>query len=239
LNAIQLWGKRTFFRGAVVFFNPFAILLFLLLFLGLIFLFALVHVGLMTIAFEKIGFGPGQVFFFLLASLIGSGMNIPVKRIRHQADSFPDQVTLWGIKYRIPTGISHQTVIAVNVGGALIPMAVSIYLMFKWQLFFQPLLGILAVSAITYHLARPIPGLGIALPLFIPPLLAALVSLLISTTDLSPVVAYISGTIGTLVGADILHYKDIGQLNTPVASIGGAGTFDGIFLTGIIAVLLA
>ena len=28
-------------------------------------------------------------------------------------------------------------------------------------------------------------------------------------------------------------------LGAPVASIGGAGTFDGIFLTGILAVLLA
>ncbi len=30
-----------------------------------------------------------------------------------------------------------------------------------------------------------------------------------------------------------------GGLGAPVASIGGTGTFDGIFLTGILAVLLA
>jgi uncharacterized membrane protein len=44
---------------------------------------------------------------------------------------------------------------------------------------------------------------------------------------------------GTLIGGDLLHVRQVRRLATPVASIGGAGTFDGIFLTGIIAVLLA
>jgi uncharacterized membrane protein len=52
-------------------------------------------------------------------------------------------------------------------------------------------------------------------------------------------VAYISGTLGVLIGADLLHLRHLAALRSPVVSIGGAGTFDGIFLTGIIAVLLA
>jgi uncharacterized membrane protein len=44
---------------------------------------------------------------------------------------------------------------------------------------------------------------------------------------------------GILVGADILKLNEIGKLGAPVASIGGAGTFDAIFLSGIIAVLLS
>jgi uncharacterized membrane protein len=51
--------------------------------------------------------------------------------------------------------------------------------------------------------------------------------------------AYISGSLGTLIGADLLNLDRINGLGAPVASIGGAGTFDGIFITGIIAVLLA
>jgi uncharacterized membrane protein len=101
------------------------------------------------------------------------------------------------------------------------------------------LIGIAIIAAITYWLAKPVPGLGIALPLFIPPLLAALVAISISAGEHAPVMAYISGTLGTLIGADLMHYKDIERINAPVVSIGGAGTFDGIFLTGIIAVLLA
>ena len=45
--------------------------------------------------------------------------------------------------------------------------------------------------------------------------------------------------LGVLIGADLMRMKDIRRIGTPIASIGGAGTFDGIFLTGIIAVLLA
>ncbi|HKJ83537.1 MAG TPA: DUF1614 domain-containing protein, partial [Mariprofundaceae bacterium] len=50
--------------------------------------------------------------------------------------------------------------------------------------------------------------------------------------------AYIAGTTGVIIGADLLHLKDIAKLGAPVVSIGGAGTFDGIVLTGIVAVLL-
>ncbi|GEM20586.1 DUF1614 domain-containing protein [Nitrosococcus oceani] len=51
--------------------------------------------------------------------------------------------------------------------------------------------------------------------------------------------AYIAGTLEVLLGADILRLKDIRRIGTPITSIGGAGTFDGIFITSIIAALLA
>jgi uncharacterized membrane protein len=79
---------------------------------------------------------------------------------------------------------------------------------------------------------------GIAMPAFIPPLVAAVLSVIFSY-DYAPVLAYIGGTLGTLIGADILNIDKIKDLGAPVASIGGAGTFDGIFLNGIMAVLLA
>jgi uncharacterized membrane protein len=62
--------------------------------------------------------------------------------------------------------------------------------------------------------------------------------LLIAPENSAPL-AYICGTMGVLLGADLLRLNDIRKIGTPVASIGGAGTFDGIFLTGIVAVLLA
>lgn len=72
----------------------------------------------------------------------------------------------------------------------------------------------------------------------IPPV-AATAAALIFSSRYAPALAYICGTMGTLLGADILHLPDIRGLGAPVASIGGAGTFDGIFVTGILAVLLA
>ena len=55
----------------------------------------------------------------------------------------------------------------------------------------------------------------------------------------APALAYIGGTLGTLIGADVLNLPYIQGLGAPVASIGGAGTFDSVFLTGILAALLA
>ena len=51
-------------------------------------------------------------------------------------------------------------------------------------------------------------------------------------------IAYAAGTLGTLIGADLTNLRRIRGLGAPIASIGGAGTWDGIFLTGIVAVLL-
>jgi len=222
-----------------MFFSPFDIIFFFMFLLGLFFFFALIHIGLMTIAFERIGLGPGQVFGFLLLSLFGSYINIPIRRIKAEITEMPTRASFFGMTYRVPINSHPGTMVSMNVGGALIPIFLSIYLMLKWQIFFEPILGVAIVSAISYRLARSVRGVGIALPLFIPPLLAALVAILISSSEYTPAVAYISGTLGTLIGADLLHLKDISRINAPVVSIGGAGTFDGIFLTGIIAVLLA
>jgi uncharacterized membrane protein len=48
----------------------------------------------------------------------------------------------------------------------------------------------------------------------------------------------VAGTLGTLIGADLTNFGRIRGLGAPIASIGGAGTWDGVFLTGIVAVLL-
>ena len=82
------------------------------------------------------------------------------------------------------------------------------------------------------------PGLGIAVPVFVPALVTAVVAFLLSR-EYAPPLAYISGSLGTLIGADLTNLDKVAGLGAPVASIGGAGTFDGIFLTGIVAVLLA
>jgi uncharacterized membrane protein len=73
---------------------------------------------------------------------------------------------------------------------------------------------------------------------FVPPLIAALAALFISREHAVPL-AYAAGSMGTLIGADLLNLDKIQGLGAPVASIGGAGKFDGIFLTGLVAVLLA
>ena len=98
--------------------------------------------------------------------------------------------------------------------------------------------GIFIMTIIIHKIARPVKGSGIAIHALLPPLLAAFVAIIISPQN-APVIAYISGTFGCILGIDILNLKRIPDLGVPLVSIGGAGTFDAIFLTGIISVLLA
>src|SRR5262245_7595461 len=94
------------------------------------------------------------------------------------------------------------------------------------------------VAIACYLIAQPVPGIGIALPIFAPALMTGIVAVLLSREHAAQL-AYIGGSLGTLIGADLLNLGSISGLGAPVMSIGGAGTFDGIFLTGILAVLLA
>lgn len=223
-----------------MFFPPF-LLFFLFVFVFLLFLlFALVQYGLFTMAFARLGLPPEYLFSLLFLCIVGSMINIPIRRIRieDEPDTMPT-VSFFGMRFRPPRWSKHrEMVLAVNVGGAIIPTGVSIYLLSHAHHPFRMLMALAIVTLITYRLARPVPGMGIAVPMLIPPVVAALAALVLNY-QWAPPTAYFAGTLGTLLGADILHLDKLKQLKAPVASIGGAGTFDGIFLTGILAVLLA
>ena len=218
-------------------FSPIQLILFIFL-LG--FLLAVIQVGAFTVAFEKLGLSQGSAFLLLFSSLFGSAINLPLFSIKGER---PD---ISNIPQRFQALVDEalkrfhgRTVIAINAGGCLIPVTFSVYLMTHNPL--PPMQIIIAtalVAAISYAASRPVPGLGIGMPIFVGPLAAALVAMSVSK-DFSAPLAYICGTLGVLIGADLLRLGDIRRMGTPIASIGGAGTFDGIFITGIVAVLLA
>jgi uncharacterized membrane protein len=131
------------------------------------------------------------------------------------------------------------TVVAINVGGAVIPTAVSFYLLWKApSSILYCLVGVAVVAVATRVVARPVKGVGIVTPAFIPPIIAAVMAYVLPS-GAPRIVAYVAGVLGTLIGADLSNLNVIPKLGAPIASIGGAGTFDGVFLSGIIAVLLA
>jgi len=198
-------------------------------------------------AFTKIGFSWSQALFVLLASLLGSSINIPLTNLQCSTPLVRErQVRAFGIAYRVPVVdiVSCNTLLAINVGGAVIPSLISIALVHQFpESLNYALVGIAFVAVLTNRVARPVKGLGIVTPAFFPPLCAALAAILLvylggAPHDLIFLIAYVSGTLGTLLGADILNLNKIRDLGAPVASIGGAGTFDGVFLSGLIAVLL-
>ena len=212
---------------------------FLLILFFLIFLVIMVEVGILGYAYQTIGINRRYIFLLLLMCFWGSYINIPIYRLPPEIIRSGGQVTFFGIPYVIPTVTQWPgTVIAVNVGGAVIPTILCIYLIFKNQLFSTALIGVAVVSVVVHWLAYPVPGVGIAEPVLVPLVAATIVAMLLSMRY-APALAYISGTLGTLIGADLLNLGKIQGLGAPIASIGGAGTFDGIFTTGILAVLLA
>jgi uncharacterized membrane protein len=218
---------------------PLALPFFLAFFFLFVLLVVLVEIGILGYAYKKIGVGRRYVFALLFLSLLGSYVNIPVAELPAEHIRSGQVVTFFGMRYMVPMVVNWpKTVIAVNLGGAVIPVILSLYLIIKNRLYFRSLLAVGIVAAVCHYMAHPIPGVGIAEPTFIPPLLTTVLALLMSRGN-APPLAYIAGSLGVLIGADLLNLDKIRGLGAPVASIGGAGTFDGIFLTGIVAVLLA
>ena len=93
-------------------------------------------------------------------------------------------------------------------------------------------IAVAIVAFFVHQMATPIPGVGIAVPTFAPPLAGRRLSALVLSRRFAAPLAYIGGSIGVLIGADLLNLGRLQSLGAPVASIGGAGTFDGVFLTG-------
>ncbi len=202
-------------------------------------LLVVLQLGIFGIVLAKLGLSPDSAILLFISTLLGSFINLRLFTMDTPSSEIPEN-------YPVPHSLFNpfpitrgKTIIALNVGGALIPICFSLYLISLHSVTAsQYIPAILFVAFISYSFSRPIKGLGIGIPIFIAPLTAALSALIISPEQSAPL-AYICGTLGVLIGADLFRLKDIKHIGAPVASIGGAGTFDGIFFTGIIAVLLA
>ena len=203
-------------------------------------LLAFVQVGILTIAFQKLGLSSHSAFMLLFASLFGSAVNLPLMKIKAERPSLEDMPEqLRELMAQALKKFNGQTIIAVNTGGCLIPLMFSYYLIhFNRIDGFKIIIATLIVTAICRWASRPIPGVGIGMPIFVAPIAAAITAIGIDPAHSAPL-AYICGTLGVLIGADLLRLRDMRKMGVPMASIGGAGTFDGIFITGIVAVLLA
>jgi uncharacterized membrane protein len=228
-----------------MFFSPF-IALYTILFLALLAgIFVMLEIGVINYAFGALGLPPELALAALMASLLGSYINIPLAQIKSGEPHLAEIVSSFGVRYRVPLHYARgATTLAVNVGGAIVPTLISIYVLSHQPTAIVPsAFGALIVALVVHRWARPVRGLGIAIPMFIPPIVAAVAAWVLAALFGGyahvDAIAYVGGVIGTLVGADIANLNKLRDLGAPVASIGGAGTFDGVFLTGIVAVLLA
>lgn len=217
----------------------------LLLFLILLAILPIVFGQLFASALVKLKLEPMTALLVVIGIFAGSPINIPVRRIPRTESMLADPLAVFGLPGRWPSAlrVRRETIIAVNVGGCLIPVALALYetanlITGSWTTLPGLLLAILINTMLCYWVAKPIEGIGIAMPGLLPALIAAMSALLL-VPDQAPPVAFVAGVLGPLIGADLLHLRDISRLSTGIASIGGAGTFDGIVLSGIVAAYLA
>jgi uncharacterized membrane protein len=221
-------------------FPPLIFFLMVFFFLMAVIMLPFLMVGLIGEAFMRLGISPSLIFWLLILTLAGSLVNIPIYRFENRELVGEEVVSYFGMRYRVHRpGGTQGTVLAVNVGGALIPLALSLYLISKIDFGVGLPILLVVVTLVVNRLARPIRGMGVGVPGLVPPLVAALGAYFLCPPGLRAPCAYIASTMGILIGADLMNLKQIQQLGAPVASIGGAGTFDAIFLSGIIAVLLS
>lgn len=221
----------------------------ILLIVGLIIiLIPLFLLGMIGAAFTKLGFSWISAIIVVLLMFFGSTVNIPLYRIkRDMVRMTPDTTAVFGSGSPWPAEPVWETIVSINLGGAILPVCISLYLLYQamsvtsTSLMMPVGVGILIVAFITYVATRPVPGVGLGVPLLIPALTALLMGMFLFGGAGIPatVVAFVSGTIGTLLGGNIARLNCIRDLEVPEMSIGGAGTFSAIFICCILPALIA
>jgi uncharacterized membrane protein len=191
---------------------------------GLAMLLFYLYVGSMAKVFAKIGFTKSEVGTILMVTLIFSGVNIPL---------FP--YNGWWV--------------GINLGGALVPLVLCYLLVRSRRVSLaEGMIGVTIVATITYLVTRAEEGVGIVadIPIaFAPAIAAGFYSVSTFWIDIKKAapLAYFSGILGTIIGADVFHLSEILAFEPPadefaMLSIGGASIFDMVYITGIVAVFV-
>lgn len=218
---------------------PVTLLLFLLFLLVFPVIWLVIALDVVEIAVAKLGFSSSFGLFLFAAIVLGSTINIPLYERESQVSIVPDFAELWSERlWGLPLRhMEQKTIIALNVGGGLIPTLLAVYEFTRsnpWSI----LAVVAAVTVVSFYSAQIVPGIGIQMNPLVAPLTAATMSLLLTGGRGAAPIAFAGGVLGTLIGADLLHLPKIDRMTPGVLSIGGAGVFDGIALCGLLALLL-
>lgn len=217
----------------------------LLLFFVMLILLPFFLAEVMLSALGKLGLNAQQSVMAVIGIFLGSMVNIPITRFENEGRVEGSSSNMFGLERQLFSSMRqhNSTLLAVNLGGCVIPLMIALYQIVRLtELGAHYILGcgvaVVANIIICRFTARPVKNMGIAIPALVPAIAAALLALLF-VPDQAPSVAFTAGVLGPLIGADLFHLNEIKNMGTPIASIGGAGTFDGIVLSGIVATLLA
>ncbi len=171
------------------------------------------------------------IILFIILSLIFQTLDFSIKTVILLAAS-----TIIGCFFNVPVIRLKQKDIYMNIGGGIVPVGFSIY--FIWlrpDLIIQIILATLVLIFFTYCFST-IDDDGIRVYILVPLIGSIIVASLLPGSLL--VIGYVSGTLGTLIGADIMNLDNIQDFGFRELSIGGAGTLDAIFVTGLIILIV-
>jgi uncharacterized membrane protein len=204
----------------------------------------------MQAALVRLHLSPTVALLSVLGIFLGSLVNIPLCHVRREAEQLVEYLAVLGVWGWTPRfrRVRRDTLIAVNLGGCVIPLALAL-----WQIVHLlstggwPVLALAVAVAgnilACYLAASPVEGVGIFLPGMVSPAVALGLTWLLlwplEYTSIRASVAFVAGVLGPLIGADLLHLRGFSRVSVGMLSIGGAGTFDGIVLSGVLAALLA
>lgn len=246
-----MWSRERNRRRKLLF-QPLVLKHFTVLLLLTFLLYILFFLSIQSIFIYGLDLHPMVTVSMIWLSLFGSSINIPVKEIvSDQPIVTLREFSFFGFRWILPNVIRRpKTIVAVNIGGAVIPILLSLYLLLytipsydasPLSTYLKIFVVTAVVVAVVNKFSKLIPGVGVAVPSFIPPITTALATFFtynIHVISNPYVIAYISGTLGTLIGADVLNLTKISRIGAAIVSVGGAGTFDGIYMTGLISMLL-
>lgn len=176
----------------------------------------LIYFGVAQRILDRMRLTDKQALLFIAAVIAGSFINIPLMRS-------PVQLT-------------------INVGGALLPLLLSIWLIAKADETSEKIRAVVASLLVTFTIylgSRYLPYEPENMfldPKLIYGLSAGIIAYLAGRSRRS---AFIGGVLGIIL-SDIVHMITIINAGIPgTVSIGGAGAFDVVMIAGIVAVMIA
>jgi len=228
--------------------GPFSVFVIIFLIALVVILIPLLILGIIGAAFTRLGFSWISALAIVLLMLSGSFVTIPVYRVRRNMIRVShNETSVLGTGVPCASGQVWDTTISLNLGGVVIPVCVSLIMVYRailimgTSLVFTVVAGITIVAIITFVSTRLVTCVGIQVPLLIPGLSALLAGLLLAggTGLTAAVTAFVSGTAGVLLGGNIANLYRIKDLEVPGVSFGGAGTFGSVFICCMLPALIA
>jgi uncharacterized membrane protein len=212
-------------------------------------LFAFLILVLLVLGFETVGFRLSEAVLIFVGSTLLFLISFPsiLLYFRGSLGIGIIDVPLGILAFQgfFVVGPSTNLAIGFDVAGFLIPFFISLKMIFDRRSPIRAsLIGIAFIAVVSYVSSAYVAGEGVVISnIYLIAIAASIIGIVLANRQWRSVgpIAYVSGSLGVLLGADLVRIGDIltyQPTSFAFASIGGAGVFDAIFLVGVLAVTI-